>query len=88
MATNEHSLGSSKRAIKEFGNSHRIVGLIALFVVAMFGVAHWLHAGSRAATTDSTPRQTPAGNVQSQVEYFPSQYVNQATQPEKHIESF
>jgi hypothetical protein len=88
MATKEHFHRSTKRTLKEFGNTHRIAGLIALFVVAMFGAAHWLHAGSRATTTDSTPRQTPAGNVQSQVEYFPSQYVNQATQPEKHIEAF
>jgi len=31
---------------------------------------------------------SPGSNVPTPVEYFPAQYVNQATQPEKHIESF
>ena len=88
MTTQEHFLRSTKRAINEFGTSHRIAGLIALFVVAMFGAAQWLHPGGSVATTDSVQQQTPPSHAQSQVEYFPAQYVNQATQLEKHIEAF
>ena len=90
MIAHEHFFRATKRAMNEFGTSHRIAGLIVLFVVAIFGAAQWMHTGSSAATTDSAQAPAPAGNVQGQVEYFPAQYVNQATatQPEKHIESF
>ena len=77
---------TTRRAIKEFGSTHRIAGLIALVVVAAFGAMQWMHSGSSAAAPDSA--QAPAGNVPSQVEYFPAQYVNKATQAEKHIEAF
>ena len=90
MTAHEHFLRATKRAINEFGTSHRLAGLIVLFVVAMFGAAQWMHTGSNAATTDSAQQATPDSNAPMQVEYFPAQYVNQATatQPEKHIESF
>ena len=88
MTAHEHFLRTTKRAFNEFGISHRIGGLIVLFVVATFGAIQLMHSGSKAAALDSARQQAPAGNVQSQVEYFPAQYVNQATQPEKHIESF
>jgi len=84
----EHFLRSTKRTLKEFGHSHRIAGLFALFVVAMFGAAHWLYAGSSVATTDSAQQRPPADNMPASVPYFPAQYVNQATQAEKQIESF
>jgi hypothetical protein len=51
MMAQEHFFSTTKRFIKEFGPGHRIVGVIALFVVAMFGAAHWLYAGSGVATT-------------------------------------
>ena len=88
MTTQEHFLRATKRAINEFGTSYRIAGLIVLVVVAIFGAAQWVHSDKSAAALDSSQQQVPAGNLQSRVEYFPAQYVNQATQPEKHIESF
>ena len=40
------------------------------------------------AALDPAQQVSPSSNVPTPVEYFPAQYVNQATQPEKHIESF
>ena len=40
------------------------------------------------AALDPAQQVSPGSNVPAPVEYFPAQYVNQATQPEKHIESF
>jgi len=40
------------------------------------------------AALDPAQQVPPGSNVPTPVEYFPTQYVNQATQPEKHIESF
>ena len=88
MMAQEHFFSTTKRFIKEFGPRHRIVGVIALFVVAMFGAAHWLYAGSGVATTPSAQQRPQADNMPASVPYFPAQYVNQATQAEKHIESF
>ena len=75
------------RATKEFGSGHRIAGLIVLVVVATLGSMQFIHPGSNAATLDSAQHQQ-ANDAPSTVEYFPAQYVNQATQPEKQIETF
>ena len=88
MTGQEHISRTTKRAIKEFGSTHRIAGLIALVLVAAFGAMQLMHSGSSAAAPDSVQAQAPAGNIPSKVEYFPAQYVNQATQAEKHIEAF
>ena len=88
MTTQEHFLRATKRAINEFGSGHRIAGLIVLLVVAIFGTMQWRHSHSDVAMLDSQQQASPAGDAPTPVEYFPAQYVNQATQPEKHIESF
>lgn len=88
MTAQQYFLRATKRAINEFGTMHRIAGLIVLFVVAMFGAMQWMHSGSDAATFDSAQQESPGSNVPTPVEYFPAQYVNQATQPEKHIQAF
>jgi len=88
MTTQEHFLRFTRRTINEFGTGHRIAGLIVLVVVAMLGTMQWMHLGSSAAAPDSAQQQAPADNAPVSVPYFPAQYVNQATQAEKHIESF
>ena len=88
MTTQEHFLRFTKRTIIEFGTGHRIAGLIVLVVVAMVGTMQWMHSGSSVAALDSAQPQAPADNAPASVPYFPAQYVNQATQAEKHIESF
>ena len=85
MIAQENFLRSTKRAINEFSTGHRIAGLIVLVVVAMLGTVQWMHAGS---ASDSAQQGSPASDAPAPFEYFPAQYVNQATQPEKHIESF
>lgn len=88
MTAYEHFLRATKRFIHEFGSGHRIAGVIVLVIVAMFGAMQWTHSGTSAAAPDSVPQQAQADYAASTVPYFPAQYVNQATQPEKHIESF
>ncbi len=80
MTTDEHFLRATKRAFNEFGTSHRIGGLIVLFVVATFGAIQLMHSGSNAAALDPAQQVSPGGNGPTPVEYFPAQYVNQATQ--------
>ena len=87
MTTHEHFFRATKRAFNEFGASHRIGGLIVLFVVATFGAIQLMHSGSNTAI-DPAQQVSPGSDVPTPVEYLPAQYVNQATQPEKHIESF
>ena len=84
MTTHELFLKTTKRTGKEFGPGHHIAGLIVLVVVATLGSLQLIHPGSSAAL-DSAPQ---ANNAPAAVEYFPAQYVNQATQPEKPIETF
>jgi len=85
MTTHELFLKTTKRTGKEFGPGHHIAGLIVLVVVATLGSLQLIHPGSNAALD---PAQQQASNAPASVEYFPAQYVNQATQPEKHIETF
>ena len=84
MTTHELFLKTTKRTGEEFGPGHHIAGLIVLVVVATLGSLQLIHPGSSAAL-DSGPQ---ANNAPAAVEYFPAQYVNQATQPEKQIETF
>ena len=85
MTTYELFLKSTKRTGKEFGPGHHIAGLIVLVVVATLGSLQLIHPGASAALD---PAQQQANNAPVSVEYFPAQYVNQATQPEKQIETF
>ena len=87
MTTHELFLRTTKRSGKEFGPGHHIAGLIVLVVVATLGSLQLIHPGSNAAALDSAQHQQ-ANNAPASVEYFPAQYVNQATQPEKQIETF
>jgi len=84
MTTHELFLKTTKRTGKEFGPGHHIAGLIVLVVVATLGSLQLIHPGSSAAL-DSAQQ---ANNAPVAVKYFPAQYVNQATQPEKQIETF
>ena len=88
MIAQQTFLETARRALDRFSTSHRIAGLIAVIVVAMFGAAQWVHSSRGDLSSDAAQSQGAAWNVQSHVEYFPAQYVNQATQPEKHIETF
>ena len=88
MTTQEHFLRFTKRTIIEFGTGHRIAGLIVLVVVAMLGTMQWMNSGNSTAALASAQQQAPADNAPASVPYFPAQYVNQATQAEKQIESF
>lgn len=90
MIAQEHFLRTTKRFIQEFGSGRRIAGVIVLIIVATFGAMQWMHSGSSVAAPDFAQQASPTGDAPATVEYFPAQYVNQATatQPEKHIESF
>ena len=83
MTTHELFLKTTKRTGKEFGPGHHLAGLIVLVVVATLGSLQLIHPGSAL-----DPAQQQANNAPAAVEYFPAQYVNQATQPEKPIETF
>jgi hypothetical protein len=85
MSTHELFLKTTKRSGKEFGLGNHIAGLIVLVVVATLGSLQLIHPGSNTAALDSAQQ---ANNAPAAVEYFPAQYVNQATQPEKQIETF
>lgn len=76
------------RSTREFGSGHRIAGVIVLVVVATLGSMQLIHPGSNAAALDSAQQHQLANDAPATVEYFPARYVNQATQPEKQIETF
>ena len=84
MTNHELFLKTTKRTGKEFGPGHHIAGLIVLVVIATLGSLQFIHPGSSAAF-DSAQQ---ANNAPVAVEYFPAQYVNQATQPERQTETF
>ena len=88
MTAYDHFLRFTRRIIYEFSTGHRIAGLIVLVVVAMLGTVQWMHSGNSAAAVEQAQQQPHADNAPASVPYFPAQYVNQATQAEKHIESF
>ena len=88
MATQIDLQRSAKRTPGEFGSGHRIAGLIALVVVAIFGTMQWMHSQPTGAMVDSAQQVSKGDDMPPPAEYFPGKYVNQATQPEKHIESF
>ena len=88
MTTQTHHHRSTKRTQGEFNTGHRVAGLIILAVVATFGTLEWMHSHPNVASAESTPQASKEGDMPLAVEYFPGKYVNQATQSEKHIESF
>lgn len=79
---------AQNRSTKEFGSGHRIAGLIVLVVVATLGSMQLIHPGSSTAAFDPAQQRQQASDAPASVEYFPAQYVNQATQPERQIETF
>ena len=87
MNTQEFFFTNTKRFFKEFGPGHHIAGLIVLVVVA-FGSLQFFHPGSNAAAFDFAQQKQQADNAPAPVEYFPAQFVNQATQSEKPIDTF
>lgn len=88
MTTQEFFFGNTKRFFKEFGPSHHIAGLVVLVVVATLGSMQFFHPGSNAAAFDFAQQPQLADSAPAPVEYFPAQFVNQATQPEKPIDTF
>jgi len=81
-------LSATKRVIQEFGSGHRVAGVIVLVILATFGAMQWMHSGASVAVPNSGQQQAQADNAPASVPYFPAQYVNQATQAEKPIDSF
>ena len=86
MNAQEFFFRNTKRFFKEFGPGHHIAGLIVLAVVA-FGSLQFFHPGSNTAAFDFAQQQQ-SDNAPAPVEYFPAQFVNQATQPERQTETF
>lgn len=77
-----------KRRLDEFGSAHRAAGLVAVVVLAIFGTLEWTHTHSAIGAIDFAQLTPTIGDQLPVAEYFPAKYVNQATLPEKHIESF
>jgi len=57
-----------------------MVGCLGHNAVATFGAIQFMHSGSNAAALDPAQQMSPGGDGPTPVEYFPAQYVNQATQ--------
>lgn len=78
----------SRRIISEFGAGHRVVGLLVVLIALVLGIGQWMEYG-RDATVLSAAQQEPAvRSTAAQFEYFPAQYVNQATEISEHIGAF
>jgi hypothetical protein len=88
MNAQEFFFRNTKRFFKEFGPDHHIAGLIVLVVAATFGSLQFFHPGSNAAAFDFAQDRQQADNAPVLAEYFPAQFVNQATHPERQIETF
>jgi hypothetical protein len=78
----------SSRTISEFSIGRRIAGSVVVFVALAFGAVPWVHSGNDGAAIEPAQQQSDVRNAVGQVEYFPAQYVNQAKQPEEHIQAF
>ena len=68
--------------------SHRIVGPVVVFVALAFGAVQWVHSGRDGAAIDTAQQKAEVSTAVGQFEYFPAQHVNQAKQPEEHIQAF
>ena len=88
MNAQEFFFRNTKRFFKEFGPGHHIAGFIVVVVFATLGSLQFFHTGSSATAFDFAQQRQQSDTAPAPVEYFPAQFVNQATQPEKHIESF
>ena len=78
----------SRGVIREFGVGHRIVGPIVVLIALVLGAAQWLHSGGDGAAPSAAQQAPAVGNSAPQFEYFPAQYVNQATESTEHIQGF
>jgi len=87
MIAHQNFFETARRALDRFGTSHRIAGLIAVIVVAVFGAAQWVYS-SRGDVPVAVAQRDGQPDALPKVEYFPAQYVNRGVQPEKHIEGF
>lgn len=62
-----------------------IVGPIVVFGALTLGAVQWVQSG---AALDPAQQKSEVSNAVGQFEYFSTQYVNQAKQPEEHIQAF
>lgn len=73
---NAHPIASenSKQRLTEFSTGHRIAGLVALAVVALFGTVQWMQAGHE--QTGDAQNEGRAVPPPTPVEYYPTQVPN------------
>ena len=93
MKTHQHRAGiiqsdHADPAVPPRATGHRTAALLIALAVALVAVAGWVKPEQ--AVNQSSSASAPAANpdAASEFVYFPSQYVNQATEPSDHIQAF
>lgn len=66
----------------------RILIPVVLVGALTVGAVEWVRSGFDGAPGSDTGADKPAVQAPPPSEYFPAQYVNQATEVEPHIEAF
>ena len=66
---------NKKTRLAEFGTGHRLAGLLALAVVALFGTVQWMQVGHEQAG-EVTPNGERAASTTTPVDYYPAQVMN------------
>lgn len=66
----------------------KIVAAVVGLAVLLAGAAWWSHPDSEPAQKVVAPEASAAHTGTTTTEYFPSQYTNQATEIEEHIQAF
>lgn len=66
---------NKKPALAEFSTGHRLAGLLALAVAALFGTVQWVQVGYE-QTGQGAQSEGRAAPVPTPVEYYPTQVMN------------
>ena len=100
MTVHKHPSTRARPGVSEFSAGHGIVAVIAVLAAVMLGITQWGQPSRGAASIDSAHQESQVrdaaanaatsapGKPATDIGYFPSQHLNQATQTEKHIDAF
>jgi hypothetical protein len=71
-----------------FGSREVLAIVVVLCVAVLLAVSRWTPSGQAAAEAEGVSHPPQIGDASLPFEYFPAQYVNQAKEPEEHIQAF
>lgn len=64
------------------------VAIAILAAVLLVAAAQWTQPGRGSGQHTATPEVKAGGSFSAEFDYFPDQYINQAKEPEEHVQAF